>query len=67
MAEDELCDKIYHMVKHHWHEAMHKSSRTASNMMVMELEEYFEQIEFLDNLKQKGLETIVVDDGSDGK
>ena len=33
----------------------------------MELEEYFEQIELLDNLKQKGLETIVIDDESDGE
>eukprot|EP00957_Ditylum_brightwellii_P117642 8973354-Ditylum_brightwellii.AAC.1 len=33
----------------------------------MELEEYFEQIELLDNLKQKRSETIVVDDDSDGK
>eukprot|EP00957_Ditylum_brightwellii_P052552 3984851-Ditylum_brightwellii.AAC.1 len=33
----------------------------------MELEEYVEQIELLDNLKQKGSETIVVGDDSDGK
>eukprot|EP00957_Ditylum_brightwellii_P064328 4882097-Ditylum_brightwellii.AAC.1 len=33
----------------------------------MELEEYFEQIKLLDNLKQNGLETIVVDDSSYGK
>eukprot|EP00957_Ditylum_brightwellii_P038236 2890772-Ditylum_brightwellii.AAC.1 len=53
MVEDELCNILYHMVKHDWHEALHKSGRTASNMTVMELEEYFEQIELLDNLKQK--------------
>eukprot|EP00957_Ditylum_brightwellii_P035919 2721948-Ditylum_brightwellii.AAC.1 len=50
------------MVKHNWREALRKSGRTASNMMVMELEEYFEQIELLDSLKQKGSETNVVDD-----
>eukprot|EP00957_Ditylum_brightwellii_P001329 104281-Ditylum_brightwellii.AAC.1 len=55
------------MVKHNWHEALRKSGRTASNMTVMELEEYFKQIELLDNLKQKELETTVVDDDSDGK
>eukprot|EP00957_Ditylum_brightwellii_P179823 13698339-Ditylum_brightwellii.AAC.1 len=33
----------------------------------MELEEYFEQIELLNNLKQKWSETIVVYDNSDGK
>eukprot|EP00957_Ditylum_brightwellii_P016756 1261360-Ditylum_brightwellii.AAC.1 len=55
------------MVKHNWHEALRKSGRTASNMMVMEFEEYFEQIKLLNNIKQKGSETIVVDDNSDGK
>eukprot|EP00957_Ditylum_brightwellii_P191288 14564748-Ditylum_brightwellii.AAC.1 len=55
------------MVKHNWCEALCKSSRTASNTTIVELEEYFEQIELLDNFKQKGLETIVVDAESDGK
>eukprot|EP00957_Ditylum_brightwellii_P207124 15351586-Ditylum_brightwellii.AAC.1 len=67
MAEDELCNILYCMVKHDWREALRKSGRTASDMTIMELEEYFEQIKLLDNLKQKGLETIVVDDNSDGK
>eukprot|EP00957_Ditylum_brightwellii_P157518 11989239-Ditylum_brightwellii.AAC.1 len=42
-----------HSCQHNWREALQKSSRTACNMTVMELEEYFEQIELLDNLKQK--------------
>eukprot|EP00957_Ditylum_brightwellii_P128592 9809683-Ditylum_brightwellii.AAC.1 len=67
MAKDELCNILYRMVKHNWHEALRKSGRTASNMTVMELEEYFEQIELLDNFKQKGLETIVVNDNSNDK
>eukprot|EP00957_Ditylum_brightwellii_P054917 4161929-Ditylum_brightwellii.AAC.1 len=67
MAKDEFCNILYCMVKHNWREAFCKSGRTASSMMVMELKEYFEQIELLDNLKQKGLETIMVDDNSDGK
>eukprot|EP00957_Ditylum_brightwellii_P097448 7421919-Ditylum_brightwellii.AAC.1 len=67
MAKDKLCNILYHMVKHNWHEALCKSGRTASNMTVIELEEYFKQIELLDNLKQKKSETIVVDDHSDGE
>eukprot|EP00957_Ditylum_brightwellii_P112985 8615693-Ditylum_brightwellii.AAC.1 len=67
MAKDKLCNILYHMVKHDWREALHKSCRTASNMTIMELEEYFEQIELLGNLKQKGSEIIVVDDDSDSK
>eukprot|EP00957_Ditylum_brightwellii_P078329 5955908-Ditylum_brightwellii.AAC.1 len=59
MAEDKICNILYCMAKHNWREALHKSGRTASNTTVMELEEY--------NLKQKGLETIVVDDNSNGK
>eukprot|EP00957_Ditylum_brightwellii_P097429 7420619-Ditylum_brightwellii.AAC.1 len=59
MAEDKLCNILYCMVEHNWREALRKSGRTASNMTVMELEECFEQIELLDNLKQKGSETIV--------
>eukprot|EP00957_Ditylum_brightwellii_P143973 10970595-Ditylum_brightwellii.AAC.1 len=59
MAKDEFCNILYCMVKHNWRETLHKSGRTASNIMVMELEEYFERTELLDNLKQKGLETIV--------
>eukprot|EP00957_Ditylum_brightwellii_P064341 4882953-Ditylum_brightwellii.AAC.1 len=53
MAEDKLCNILYRMVKHNWHEALRKSGRTASGMTVLELEEYFKQIELLDNLKQK--------------
>eukprot|EP00957_Ditylum_brightwellii_P039144 2959914-Ditylum_brightwellii.AAC.1 len=55
------------MVKHDWHKALRKSGRTAGDLTIMELEEYFERIKLLDNLKQKGLETIVVDDDSDGE
>eukprot|EP00957_Ditylum_brightwellii_P044217 3355302-Ditylum_brightwellii.AAC.1 len=67
MAKDELCNILYHMSKHNWHEALCGSGRTANNMTMVELEEYFEQIKLLDNLKQKGSETIVVDNDSDGK
>eukprot|EP00957_Ditylum_brightwellii_P125517 9567400-Ditylum_brightwellii.AAC.1 len=59
MAKDKLCNILYCMVKHNWHEALCKSGRTASDMTIMELEGYFEQIELLDTLKQKGLKTIV--------
>eukprot|EP00957_Ditylum_brightwellii_P077117 5860894-Ditylum_brightwellii.AAC.1 len=65
MTEDEFCNILYDMIKHNWHEALCKSGRAASNMTVMELEEYFKKIELLDNLKQKGSKTIVVDDNSD--
>eukprot|EP00957_Ditylum_brightwellii_P079472 6043691-Ditylum_brightwellii.AAC.1 len=67
MAEDKLCNILYCMVKHNWHSAFRKSSRTASSMTVMALEGYFEKIILHHNLKQKGLETIVVDDDSYGK
>eukprot|EP00957_Ditylum_brightwellii_P117581 8967609-Ditylum_brightwellii.AAC.1 len=67
MAKEKLCNILYRMVKHEWCEALHKSGRTASDMTIMELKDYFEQIELLDNLKQKGLDIIVVDDDSDGK
>eukprot|EP00957_Ditylum_brightwellii_P021283 1605667-Ditylum_brightwellii.AAC.1 len=67
MAKDKLCNILYHMVEHNWCEALHKSGRTAIDMTSMELKEYFEQIELLNNLKQKGSETIVVDNDSDGK
>eukprot|EP00957_Ditylum_brightwellii_P095074 7240734-Ditylum_brightwellii.AAC.1 len=67
MPEGKLCNILYHMVKHDWCEALRKSGMTTSDMTVMELEEYFEHIELLDNLKQKGSETIVVDDDSDGE
>eukprot|EP00957_Ditylum_brightwellii_P210298 15364807-Ditylum_brightwellii.AAC.1 len=48
MAKDKLCNILYFIVKHNWREALCKSSRTASNMTVIELEEH---IELLDNLK----------------
>eukprot|EP00957_Ditylum_brightwellii_P173800 13231425-Ditylum_brightwellii.AAC.1 len=67
MSEGKLCNTLYCIVKHDWCEALRKTGRTANNMTVMELEEYSKQIELLDNLKQKGPETIVVDDNSDGK
>eukprot|EP00957_Ditylum_brightwellii_P015858 1194327-Ditylum_brightwellii.AAC.1 len=67
MAKDKLCNILYRMVKHKWCEALRKSSRTASDMTIIGLEEYFEQIELLDNIKQKGPDTIMVDDDSDDK
>eukprot|EP00957_Ditylum_brightwellii_P180327 13737421-Ditylum_brightwellii.AAC.1 len=67
MAKDELCNILYYMVKHKWCEALQKSGRTASNMTIMDLEENFQQMKLLDNIKQKGLDTIMVDDDSDNK
>eukprot|EP00957_Ditylum_brightwellii_P161380 12287894-Ditylum_brightwellii.AAC.1 len=47
MADDELCDILYQMVKHDWHDALHKSGRNPSDMNLQDLTDYFEQIELL--------------------
>eukprot|EP00957_Ditylum_brightwellii_P195704 14910960-Ditylum_brightwellii.AAC.1 len=63
-AGDELCNILYQMVKHDWHDALCKSERNPSNMSLQDLTDYFEQIELLKAVKQKS-ETIVVDDNTD--
>eukprot|EP00957_Ditylum_brightwellii_P056409 4275795-Ditylum_brightwellii.AAC.1 len=64
MAEDELCDIIYHMVKHDWQDDLCKSSRMPTDLSFQDLVDYFEQIELLNGVKQKS-KTIVVDNDSD--
>eukprot|EP00957_Ditylum_brightwellii_P113611 8662045-Ditylum_brightwellii.AAC.1 len=64
MADNELCDILYWMVKHKWQEALRKSGRLSSDMSVTDLVDYFEQIELLDVIKKKKSETITVDDNS---
>eukprot|EP00957_Ditylum_brightwellii_P199408 15199142-Ditylum_brightwellii.AAC.1 len=61
MVNDELCNILYHMVKHDWHDALHKLERNRSNMNLQDLTDYFEQIELLEVVKQKS-KTIIVDD-----
>eukprot|EP00957_Ditylum_brightwellii_P167313 12737099-Ditylum_brightwellii.AAC.1 len=48
MADDELCNILYRMVKHEWCEDLRKSGCSASEMSVTDLVDYFEQIELLD-------------------
>eukprot|EP00957_Ditylum_brightwellii_P180996 13789037-Ditylum_brightwellii.AAC.1 len=64
MADDELCNILYQMVKHDWRDALCKSGRNPSNMNLQDLTDYFEQIELLEAVKQKS-ETIVVDNNND--
>eukprot|EP00957_Ditylum_brightwellii_P149109 11354171-Ditylum_brightwellii.AAC.1 len=64
MADDELCDILYQMVKHEWQEALRKSGCSSSDMSISDLVDYFEQIEFLDVLEKKKSKTITVDDNS---
>eukprot|EP00957_Ditylum_brightwellii_P209017 15359900-Ditylum_brightwellii.AAC.1 len=45
MADDELCNILYQMVKHDWHDALRKSGRNPSNMNLQDLTDYFKQIE----------------------
>eukprot|EP00957_Ditylum_brightwellii_P140584 10710367-Ditylum_brightwellii.AAC.1 len=66
MAKDELCNIIYQMVKHDWHNALQKSKRTPTDLSFQDLVGYFEQIELLDVVEQKS-ESIVADDDSDEK
>eukprot|EP00957_Ditylum_brightwellii_P096038 7316683-Ditylum_brightwellii.AAC.1 len=53
MGDNELCDILYRMVKHEWHEALWKLGRSSSEMCVTDLVDYFEQIELLDGLEKK--------------
>eukprot|EP00957_Ditylum_brightwellii_P109604 8359890-Ditylum_brightwellii.AAC.1 len=64
MTDDELCDILYQMVKHDWHDALCKSGRNTSNMSLQDLMDYFEQIKLLKVVKQKS-KTIIVDDNND--
>eukprot|EP00957_Ditylum_brightwellii_P134469 10251635-Ditylum_brightwellii.AAC.1 len=64
MADNELCNILYRMVKHKWQEALHKSGYLSSDMSVSDLVDYFEQIKLLDVLKKKKSETITIDDNS---
>eukprot|EP00957_Ditylum_brightwellii_P067876 5152227-Ditylum_brightwellii.AAC.1 len=64
MADDDICNILYQMVKHDWRDALCKSGRNPSNMNLQDLTDYFEQIELLKVIKQKP-ETIVLDDDTD--
>eukprot|EP00957_Ditylum_brightwellii_P033420 2532052-Ditylum_brightwellii.AAC.1 len=65
MGDNELCNILYQMVKHKWHEALQKSGRSSSEMSVTELVDYFEQIELLDCIDKKKSKATTVDDDSD--
>eukprot|EP00957_Ditylum_brightwellii_P033755 2558204-Ditylum_brightwellii.AAC.1 len=65
MADNKLCDILYQMVKHKWHEALQKSGRLSLEMSITDLVDYFEQIELLDVIDKKNSKTITVDDDSD--
>eukprot|EP00957_Ditylum_brightwellii_P144363 10997503-Ditylum_brightwellii.AAC.1 len=64
MADDELCNILYQMVKYDWCDALCKSGRNPSSMNLQDLTDYFKQIELLEVVKQKS-KTIVVDDNND--
>eukprot|EP00957_Ditylum_brightwellii_P105663 8057813-Ditylum_brightwellii.AAC.1 len=53
MADDELCNILYQMVKHDWRDALCKLGRNPSDMNLQDLMDYFEQIELLEGLKIK--------------
>eukprot|EP00957_Ditylum_brightwellii_P132831 10128906-Ditylum_brightwellii.AAC.1 len=53
MADNKLCDILYLIVKHDWHDALRKSGRSSSEMSVTDLVDYFEQIELLDVIDKK--------------
>eukprot|EP00957_Ditylum_brightwellii_P128201 9778007-Ditylum_brightwellii.AAC.1 len=61
MAEDELCSLLYCIVKH---DALCKSGRNPTDIILQDLMDYFEQIKLLNVIKQKS-ETIIVDDNTD--
>ena len=63
MADEELCNILYQMVKHDWHDALRKSGRNSSDVNLQNLMDCFEQIKFLEVVKQKP-KTIVVDDNN---
>eukprot|EP00957_Ditylum_brightwellii_P004348 330073-Ditylum_brightwellii.AAC.1 len=64
MADDELCNILYQMVKYDWRDALCKLGRNPSDMNLQDLTDYFEQIELLEAIKQKS-KTIIVDDNTD--
>eukprot|EP00957_Ditylum_brightwellii_P161598 12303455-Ditylum_brightwellii.AAC.1 len=64
MADDELCNILYQMVKHDWRNAARKQERNISDMNLQDLMDYFKQIELLKALKQKS-KAIIVNDGTD--
>eukprot|EP00957_Ditylum_brightwellii_P094873 7225472-Ditylum_brightwellii.AAC.1 len=63
MADDELCNILYQMVKHDWQDVLCKSERNPTDINLQDLMDYFEQIELLKVVKQKS-ETIIVDDNT---
>eukprot|EP00957_Ditylum_brightwellii_P162514 12374444-Ditylum_brightwellii.AAC.1 len=64
MADDELCNILYSIVKHDWCDALCKLGRNLCDMNLQDLTDYFEQIELLDVVKQKSV-TTVIDDNND--
>eukprot|EP00957_Ditylum_brightwellii_P203296 15334050-Ditylum_brightwellii.AAC.1 len=64
MADNELCNILYWMVKHKWQEALRKSGCLSLDMSVADLVDYFEQIQLLDVIKKKKSKTITADDDS---
>eukprot|EP00957_Ditylum_brightwellii_P189848 14453207-Ditylum_brightwellii.AAC.1 len=64
MADGELYDILYRMVKQEWRKALWKSGCFSSEMSVTNLVNYFEPIELLDVIDKKKSETITVDDDS---
>eukprot|EP00957_Ditylum_brightwellii_P092556 7048245-Ditylum_brightwellii.AAC.1 len=64
MAEDKLCNIIYHMVTHDWHNALHKSGKMPPDLSLEDLVDYFDQTKLLVGVKQNS-KTIVVDNSSD--
>eukprot|EP00957_Ditylum_brightwellii_P096707 7365378-Ditylum_brightwellii.AAC.1 len=64
MADDELCNILYQMVKHKWQEALRKSGCSSLDMSVTDLVDYFKQIKLLDGIEKKKSKTITVDDDS---
>eukprot|EP00957_Ditylum_brightwellii_P026580 2010059-Ditylum_brightwellii.AAC.1 len=64
IVEDVQCNIIYQIVKHDWHNVLYKWGRIPADMSLEDLVNYFEQIKFLEGVKQKS-ETIIVDDNCD--
>eukprot|EP00957_Ditylum_brightwellii_P043017 3258740-Ditylum_brightwellii.AAC.1 len=64
MAEDELCNILYRIVKHDWCDALCKLGTTLKDMSLEDLMDYFNQIELLGIVKQES-KIIVVDDNND--
>eukprot|EP00957_Ditylum_brightwellii_P132656 10115632-Ditylum_brightwellii.AAC.1 len=60
MAEDELCSIIYCMVKHDQRNALWKSERTPTDLILQELVDYFEQIKLIDGVKQSQKQLLLM-------